>query len=116
MSRIRAGLILWVALTYAGAPLALDACARACASAAPACHHEAPASSHIGHPPEFCGQEHDAVRSSPPDAKSSRIAAVADLPSTPSIHSGHLLTRERPRVAGPPLIGKQSALPGPLRL
>jgi hypothetical protein len=117
MCRIRAVLILCVALAYAGAPLALDACARACASAGPACHHASPAAAHIGHPPDLCGNEHDAVRSSLPNAKSSRIAgAAADLASTQPIRPGHLLVREHPRVASPPLTSRPSAAFGPLRV
>ena len=117
MCRIRAILILCVALAYAGAPLALDACARSCARVAPACHHESAASPHIGHLPDLCGNEHDAVRSSLPNAKSSRISwAAADLASTQPIHPGYLLVREGPRVTSPPPIAERSASSDPLRL
>jgi hypothetical protein len=114
MCRIRAILILCVALAYAGAPLALDACARSCARVAPACHHESTASPHIGHLPDLCGHEHDAVRSSPPDAGSSRI--VATIATTQPILPGRLLVRQRPHVGSHPLIFERSASLNPLRL
>src|SRR3954452_13825426 len=86
MCRMRAILVLCVAFAYAGAPLALDVCARACASAGPSCHTAAPASAHVRHLPALCGSEHDVVRSSSSGTPSSRITggigvAVAILPA-----------------------------------
>jgi len=118
MCRIRAILILCVALAYMGAPLALDACARACASAGPACHPALPASAHVGHVPALCGNEHDAVSSSPQDPRSFRIVAgvgTAVMATQPD-SLRHLLVRERPCVASPPLIAGRSASSSPLRL
>jgi len=118
MCRMRAILILCVALAYAGAPLALDVCARACASAGPTCHPAAPASAHVGHLPALCGSEHDAVRSSPPDARSSIILSIigsAVVAAQPNPIRPRPV-RERSCVASPPLIPGLSISSGPLRL
>jgi hypothetical protein len=105
MCRIRAVLILCVALAYAGAPLALDACARSCARVAPACHHESAASPHIGHLPDLCGHEHDVVQAAQPGAKASKLsAAAANLPAArPAVTSAAF--HSDPRDPGwPPLV------------
>jgi len=69
MFRFRAGLILLVAVLYGAAPMAADACARTCASAAPACHHTSSPSAHIGHAPDLCDYAHDAIRPAQPGSR-----------------------------------------------
>ena len=120
MSRARIGLILWVALGYAGAPLALDACARSCAGAAPACHHERSASQHIGHAPELCGYEHDAVRAAPPSVRISTIDALVTLVANLAVmrpeDTRPLLHRGPHQPGGPPLAVPIRASVAPLRI
>lgn len=116
MCRIRAILILGVALAYAGAPLALDACARSCASAAPACHHESAASPHIGHLPDLCGHEHDVVQAAQPGAKGSKVsAAVANLPAVRPAVTANAFHRDPRDPSRPPLV-RLSITTAPLRI
>ena len=116
MCRTRAILILCVALAYAGAPLALDACARSCASTGPACHPASPASAHVGHLPVLCGNEHDEVRAAQPVAKGSKASALAAiLPALrPAVAPAafHLDPRDPSR---PPII-RLSTTTAPLRI
>ena len=117
MSRARIGLILWVALAYAGAPLALDACARSCAGAAPACHHERSASQHVGHAPELCGHEHDAVRVAPPSVRISTVdTLVANLAVMRPEDTRPLLHRDPPQPGDPPRAVPIRASVAPLRI
>ena len=117
MRRVRAILILCVALAYAGAPLALDACARSCAAAAPACHHESAASPHIGHPPDLCGYEHDVVQAAQPGAKGSKVfsAAVANLPAARPAVTAEAFDRDPRDPSRPPLV-RLSITTAPLRI
>jgi hypothetical protein len=116
MCRIRAVLILCVALAYAGAPLALDACARSCARVAPACHHESAASLHIGHLPDLCGHEHDVVRAVQPGANGSKVsAAVANLPAVRPAVTVALFRRDPRDPSRPPLV-RPSITTAPLRI
>ncbi len=100
---IRAGLIVWLALVYATAPLALDACARSCASAVPTCHQTRSGSTHLGHAPVLCAHDHTVIR--PATAEREWRAAGSPAPivvAADTVVMPHPLERRLHDPGGPP--------------
>jgi hypothetical protein len=114
---IRAGLIVWLALVYATAPLALDACARSCASAVPTCHQAPSGSTHLGHAPVLCAHDHTIVRPATVDRESGAAASVTPaIVTAETVAVAHALERRLHDPGGPPPPSPPSLAAAPLRV